>query len=309
MNDAEQDPDRPQPELAPSLAGGPGPDWRIWLGVGVTFGWLALGIAYIGQSIGWANIAEQPADVLGNFLEGAFAPLAFLWLVIGYFLQQKELSQNTDALRLQFTEIQRTAEQAVRQSESIARNELHARQATFLEISEQVRRQLGAIAGLLFVSSQGATGSGAIDGDEFSRLWSELNKGDPDVFARRMLETHNATDDFAERLALFYGSEIRARHTNNFIYTFERLLQRARNADSDGILCDAVSGSAAGFVHQMAVQYREHADPGLANIEITGREIRLGTVTPSDGPSTLVAAASDAHPPSDPPRTSTGVAS
>jgi signal transduction histidine kinase len=268
------------PPPAPAEAPGrPGPDWRIWLGLGITTAWLLLGVVYIGERIGWSRIGDQPADVLGNFLEGAFAPLAFLWLVIGYFLQQKELAQNTQALRLQFTEIQRTAEQAVRQSETIARNELHARQATFMDIAEQVRRQLGAIVGLLYVSSQGATGSGTVDGDEFSRLWSELNKGDPDVFARRMLETHNELDDTEARLALFYGTEIRARHTNNFIFTFERLQKRAADSDSDGILCDAVTGSAHGFVYRLAEYYRTLADPRLADVELTGRDIHLATPT------------------------------
>lgn len=38
---------------------------------------------------------------LGDFLAGVFAPLAFLWLVVGYFQQSKEISQNTEALAQQ----------------------------------------------------------------------------------------------------------------------------------------------------------------------------------------------------------------
>ena len=87
-------------------------DWRIWLGLSLTIGWLALGATYISTTIGWDNFSSLPAAELGSFLEGAFAPLAFLWLVIGYFLQQKELEQNTDALLAQAEEIQRSAEQA-----------------------------------------------------------------------------------------------------------------------------------------------------------------------------------------------------
>jgi len=73
-------------------------DWRIWLGLVLTVAWLALGSAYISASIGWARVGSVDAATLGNFLEGAFAPLAFLWLVIGYFLQRKELEQKTEAL-------------------------------------------------------------------------------------------------------------------------------------------------------------------------------------------------------------------
>ncbi|HSG88545.1 MAG TPA: hypothetical protein VLA56_04990 [Pseudomonadales bacterium] len=262
-----------------SADGSPGrPDWRIWLGLGLTAGWLVLGTVYIGTQMGWGHISEQPADVLGSFLEGAFAPLAFLWLVIGYFLQQKELAQNTDALRLQFREIQRSAEQAVIQSETIAASERHARQETFLQIAEQVRKQLGAIIGLLYISSQGATGTGSVDGEELAKLWSELNKGDPDIFSRKMLELYG-TEDEEGCYALFYGTEIRARHSNNFIFTFERLLARARAADTDGILEDAITGSANGFVYRIAIDNRRRAPAELADVATTGRDVRVGTLT------------------------------
>ena len=124
-------------------------DWRIWLGLTLTLGWLLLGSLYVSTSIGWGNLSELPADELGNFLEGAFAPLAFLWLVIGYFLQQKELEQNTEALRSQAVAIQRTAEQAVIQSEQMTANEMHARQEAFLQVAKSVSGQLGSIAALL----------------------------------------------------------------------------------------------------------------------------------------------------------------
>ena len=58
--------------------------------------------------------------VIGNFLEGAFAPLAFLWLVLGLFMQQRELSNNTEMLR-------RTSEQSEKQTQAIAATEMNAR--------------------------------------------------------------------------------------------------------------------------------------------------------------------------------------
>jgi hypothetical protein len=211
----------------------PGPDWRVWLGLGITTVWLALGAWYVTAHLGWSAFLAQPADVLGSFLEGAFAPLAFLWLVIGYFLQQKELTQNTAALRGQLREVQRTAEQAVIQSQKIAASEFHARQGTFLQLAERVHAQMGSIAGLLFISSQGAGAGGAVDGDELSRLWSEQKRGDPEVFARRLLELAIAMEEPDEAHALFYGTEVRARHSNHLIHVFERLLARAGEADGD----------------------------------------------------------------------------
>lgn len=47
----------------------------------------------------------------GDFLAGVFAPLAFLWLVYGYYQQGQELKQNTDALRLQAEELKNSVEQ------------------------------------------------------------------------------------------------------------------------------------------------------------------------------------------------------
>lgn len=45
------------------------------------------------------------SNELGDFLAGSFAPLAFLFLYLGYKQQGKELKQNTEALRQQATEL------------------------------------------------------------------------------------------------------------------------------------------------------------------------------------------------------------
>ncbi len=49
---------------------------------------------------------------LGDFLAGAFSPVAFFWLVLGYLQQQRELQQNTQALMLQAKELKESVEQA-----------------------------------------------------------------------------------------------------------------------------------------------------------------------------------------------------
>lgn len=48
---------------------------------------------------------------LGDFLAGVLGPLSFFWLIIGYVQQQKELSLNTEALRLQAAELKSSVEQ------------------------------------------------------------------------------------------------------------------------------------------------------------------------------------------------------
>ena len=47
----------------------------------------------------------------GDFIAGAFAPLAFFWLVRGYYQQGKELQQNTEALNLQAQELQNSVQE------------------------------------------------------------------------------------------------------------------------------------------------------------------------------------------------------
>jgi hypothetical protein len=48
---------------------------------------------------------------LGDFSAGAFAPIAFFWLIIGYFQQGKELKLNRGALTAQVVELRQTVEQ------------------------------------------------------------------------------------------------------------------------------------------------------------------------------------------------------
>ncbi len=246
-------------------------DWRIWLGLFLTVGWLLLGATYISTTIGWSNFSSLPAAELGSFLEGAFAPLAFLWLVIGYFLQQKELEQNTDALLAQAEEIQRSAEQAVIQSEKMAQSEIHARQNTFLQILKTVYAQLGSIIGLLFLSIQGA--EGRVSSQEMSQLFSMLSAQDTEVFSRRLLETHLQLDDADEQYALFYGTDVRARHSNNFLFSFERLMRRAQEVDPDDMIRDSILASAHGFVYRIAKPHQTRAPKELADHKITGRFI------------------------------------
>ncbi|MDK1025399.1 MAG: hypothetical protein QGD92_14365, partial [Gammaproteobacteria bacterium] len=180
-------------------------DWRIWLGLVLTFTYLIIIGIYVSGVIGWQNFFREPIELVGSFLEGAFAPLAFLWLVIGYFLQKKELTLNTQAISKQNEVIRQSAEQAVIQSRSIAATELHARKESFLKIAESVKQQLGAIMGFLYISSQGAAGAGLVPAERISELWSSMSERDPEIFSRQMLTIQFA---HGERYAykLFFGT-------------------------------------------------------------------------------------------------------
>jgi len=229
-------------------------DWRLWLGIAGSVLWLALGLYYVTVFVGWSRFLEQPSDAIGGFLEGGFAPLAFLWLVIGFFLQQKGMRGSADVIRSQIGELKRTAEQAEVQARAIQANELHARQDTFIEIAAMVHRQLGGIAGLIFTQSQSETLGGAMHNDQIRELWSRAAT-DSDVFSRQLLSVHWQSGGCAQDV--FLGSVQRRRYTDAFIKTFERLLETARGCDPEGIITDAIAGSPHGFIYRVMRQYRD----------------------------------------------------
>ena len=137
---------------------------------------------------------------MGSFLEGSFAPLAFLWLVIGLFIQQSVLAENNEELR-------RNNLHSEKQTQAIAATELNARQGTFFKIAENTRRQLGSIAGILFISSQGPVGNNNFSSEEIAELWKQFASGDFEVFPRLFLSFRRTSED--ELSDLFYATELR----------------------------------------------------------------------------------------------------
>jgi len=103
---------------------------------------------------GYALFAPAPLFTLslneiGDFFAGAFAPVAFLWLILGYLQQGKELQQNTMALQqqaksleLQVEELRNSVEQQKVIAESAAKElELIAVQSE----QEEKRKRLEAM--------------------------------------------------------------------------------------------------------------------------------------------------------------------
>ncbi len=225
-------------------------DWRIWLGLVITVIWIAGGTWYVARVTETSPTQNFGLEAVGSFLEGAFAPLAFLWLVLGLFIQQRELANNTEALR-------RTSEQSEKQTQAIAATEMNARQETFFKIADSVKHQLGGISGMLYVSGLGPVGSGRFDREQMDEYFTQMASGDCEIFARMFIST-----DFQDEGGLpelFYGTDIRIRHTGNYTRTFDRLCRLAKNCDVDGIIEDALMQSAFGLLYRRMEQHRpEH---------------------------------------------------
>lgn len=75
----------------------------------ITGVWAALVAVYVFNT--WPAVWELHPNELGDFAAGAAAPLAFLWLVLGFFQQGEELRYSGKALWLQGKELQASVEQ------------------------------------------------------------------------------------------------------------------------------------------------------------------------------------------------------
>ncbi|MEP2534057.1 hypothetical protein [Shimia sp.] len=60
---------------------------------------------------GIVELHHLKLNELGDFLAGAFGPLAIFWLVLGFFQQGKELRNSVDALNLQAEELRHSVAQ------------------------------------------------------------------------------------------------------------------------------------------------------------------------------------------------------
>jgi hypothetical protein len=237
-------------------------DRQVQLGLILTALWLGAGVLYVAVSMGWAAFLRLPLGDLGDFLDGALAPLAFLWLVLGLFLQQRELAANNLAIQRQFEVMQRSAEPAEIQTRAIAANEPHARQDTLIDVAQMVMYQLEVIAGMLYISSQGTIGDGVVSDEEVDLMFARLSSGESSAFSRRMILLQVRLADSRDGWALFYGTPIRKQHCENYIHSFERLLRNAAGCDPEGMIVDALHGNAQGRLYRVMCTLRDSPPAG-----------------------------------------------
>ena len=103
----------------------------------------------VGALFGIVEFHQLKLNEIGDFLAGALGPLAILWVVLGFFQQSVELARSTEAVKLQASELSKSAEQqaklekATRESVEQRQNErrLESKRA-FLKIYSDVSRTL-----------------------------------------------------------------------------------------------------------------------------------------------------------------------
>jgi hypothetical protein len=107
---------------------------RFTLGFALTVIWLC--VMFTVAAGNWQAASAMKPNEWGDFFAGFFAPLAFLWLVLGYLQQGDELQLSTKALLLQAEELRNSVEQQ-RELVEVTRQQLDG---------EREARQLGRAA-------------------------------------------------------------------------------------------------------------------------------------------------------------------
>ena len=79
------------------------------IGLGLTAVYVLGLVAYL--AVQGQNPADLRLNELGDFLGGVSSPLAFLWLVLGFFQQSREIRLSNKALHLQAKEMRRSVDE------------------------------------------------------------------------------------------------------------------------------------------------------------------------------------------------------
>ena len=221
----------------------PGWDWRIWGSSLLTILWLGAGAAYLATAVGW-SFWQAEVDDIGGFFEGFFAPLAFLWLVVGLFIQQKELARTRD-------EMERANVLSAQQAAAIEASALTARQQAFFLIAENVRRQTGNLLGAMLASHENdLVGSK----EELEEHLAAHAAGDFERFPRLFLNFDSALGEgnfgrVGADADFFFGSPFRASLSDEYVRSFRRLLRLARECDTGDAIRGTVTHAAHGLVY------------------------------------------------------------
>ena len=87
-----------------------------------------------------SSLGALPLNELGDFLAGAFGPLALFWLILGFVQQGIELKQNTKALELQAVELRNSVQQQ-EALVNVTREQAQAQIAAFKHEQELLRKE------------------------------------------------------------------------------------------------------------------------------------------------------------------------
>lgn len=221
-----------------------------WIGGGITAVWLG-GVCFYFRL---ADVERLAPNEIGDLLAGISAPLAFLWLVVGYLQQGIELRQNTEILKLQQEDIRASVEQAKRQADSVSQNELHARRDVFIQMSAEIYRELGEVL-IDFIEDKSLIHDRAMFNATRDRFRSGQRHEMAEYFA--LLVTRRiAPRGGEERLAAALQEERFVALREKYCSLFEVILDLAAGLDSNNAILQMHSDS------KSAELYRQFCEMG-----------------------------------------------
>lgn len=121
--------------------------FRTSIGILLSVLWILWMLNYVYLSS--TPLSEMKLNELGDFFAGFCAPLAFFWLVIGYFQQGEELKSSTQALRLQAQELENSVAQQ-KDLVNVSRQQVEAARQALIEdrlIKERLSKPILSLTG------------------------------------------------------------------------------------------------------------------------------------------------------------------
>ena len=213
--------------------------WRTGVGLVLTVAWIVFWVLAVWGDFAASGIVKGNAALTfsewGAFLAGVVAPIAFLWLILGYFQQGDELARNTEALRAQEEQLRLQLQETVALVREHARQAAASAQLAELEVAAYRRHEESRRA--LLAPDFRVAGASYSAGHDLTSL-KMINTGG----AAHALRFHS--DDFAE--GQIKPSEIIERNAAFTLYvSLDKLLQPRRGIFT--ISCKDIEGGDHAF--------------------------------------------------------------
>jgi hypothetical protein len=193
---------------------------RLLGGAAATALWLLFIVWYVATGVGLGNLVQFNPNELGEFLTGAFAPPALLWLVIGFFHQWGRIDENTQALRDQQADIERIVAEVGSQSIAIKHHELQVNRDSFLRMADVYLTELNALAADMIMR---------VERDYVEAAWNKYSMGDKQAIFRDAIERIR---EYKDAFVTTDGSDpAHSEVVNRYIWVAEELLSGAYRCD------------------------------------------------------------------------------
>ncbi len=180
--------------------------------------WLSFWVYYIFVRYTWTDLWAVSPNQIGDFLAGTVAPLAFLWLILGYLQQSDELRLQRKELALQRREVAFLGAETGKQRAALEASERHARQDAFMRLAELTTNELVELAALLSTAVQGVTNP--------RDLWEQYSKGNKNIFFIHIID-RGLTHDHAHFQSVVSGSAPYREYAVRYIGAFDGLMYQA----------------------------------------------------------------------------------